>query len=570
MIAQVLFALAILVPAGLAALVLVPGWRRAVARWAVAAPLPALVVAVAPPAGADATPSVLLLGLRLGSDGLTPIFLAAVALVWTAAAWQALRDRDLIDGPGGRLFLLSLMAALSGAAGAALALEPVGFYFFFTVMTLAAYGLIVSAGPQALWAGRLFIALALVGEMAMLAGFMIAAATAPAAAGLTIALLFYFGMGTKHAVLPMHAWLPPAHGTAPPAASALLSGPILNTGVLAWLRFLPLAGDDGMSALVPLMVAGGLAAAFLGAFAGIVQYKPKVVLAYSSVSQMGILTTATAFAVAVPDTTWPVVGAVIALFAFHHAVTKGALFLSVQADRDGPGGRWVFPAQVVLSLSIAGFALTGGGLVKLWLDKAAAGLPNDVGDPWLTVAGLLLPLAAVASALLMARFLWLVRPGTAPAVSHLTPAAPVLVLTVVALVGPWVVAALTHRAPLDTLAPAALWKTAWPVLVGGTVALAVVALVRRPMPHLVPNGDVAVWLGRLAAVVRQRLAGWSVAGKRRRAVSVLRWAERVVEGGIDALDRGAERGDALARDMSVLGIAAVGLALGLVVLLLLL
>ncbi len=554
MLADIIIVAAVLVPAGLAGLALVPGQKRRVSRLAIAAPLPALLAAGLPQA-ADVPADVVHLGLFLGLDAHGPVFLLAIALVWMAAAWQAALDRTLIDGPGGRLFLASLMGALCGAAGAALALEPTGFYLFFTIMTLSAYGLIVSAGAKALWAGRLFIILALCGEMAMLAGFMLAAA--PPVPGIAVALLFYFGMGTKHAVLPLHAWLPPAHGAAPPQASALLSGPILNTGVLAWLRFMPLAGDAGMAALLPLMAAGGLLAAFLGAAAGVVQYKPKVVLAYSSVSQMGILTAAAAYAVVAPAESWSMVLPVLGLFAFHHAVTKGALFLSVQSRRDGRAGRWVFPVQVLLGLSISGFALSSGALVKLWLGHAA---PHDTGNPWLAAVSALLPFAAVGSTVLIARFLWLVRPGTPPAVDHLTAPSPVLALSGMALIGSWAVAYAIGAPVADALAPGAMAKAAWPVLLGLGLAAGAVWVGRHKgwrLRQVVPNGDIAVWLLRLAGFVARR-----VAVPRPRAAGPAALGSGMARAWSRWLDR-LERGDAALTSMAALGAGGLLVALAL-------
>lgn len=560
MLADIIIAAAVLVPAGLAVLAMVPGQKRLVSRLAIAAPLPALLAAGLPRA-ADIPVDVVHLGLFLGIDAHGPVFLLAIALVWMAAAWQAALDRTLIDGPGGRVFLGSLMGALCGAAGAALALEPTGFYLFFTIMTLSAYGLIVSAGAKALWAGRLFIVLALCGEMAMLAGFMLAAA--PPVPGIAVALLFYFGMGTKHAVLPLHAWLPPAHGAAPPQASALLSGPILNTGVLAWLRFMPLAGDAGMAALLPLMAGGGLLAAFMGAVAGVMQYKPKVVLAYSSVSQMGILTAAAAYAVVAPAESpvepWGMVLPVLGLFAFHHAVTKGALFLSVQVRRDGPMGRWVFPVQVLLGLSISGFALSSGALVKLWLDHAA---PHDTGIPWLAAVTALLPFAAVGSTLLVARFLWLVRPGTPPAVDHLTGPAPALALAGAALVGSWAVAYVIGAPVAEALAPGAMAKAVWPVLLGLGVAASALVIGRRAgwrLRQVIPNGDIAVWLPWLAGFAARRMAAphsgtvrpAAIRGGVARAWS--RWLDRL------------ERGDAALTSMAALGVGGLLVALALAI-----
>ncbi|WP_142848021.1 proton-conducting transporter membrane subunit [Telmatospirillum sp. J64-1] len=482
-----LLSLALLTPLALFLLAMTRkrGWA---ARLAPVAPLPALAAAFLVPVGSEMVLPDLLLGLRLGIDGPAPVFLAFTALIWAGAAWAMRADPQLLEGRAGARFLLAFLATMTGNLGVVLALDGPGFYLFFTVMTFGGYGLIARQdGPEAAWAAKLYLGLALVGEMVMLAGFLLAES---GAAALAIGLAFYFGMGVKHGVLPLHAWLPPAHGIAPVPASALLSGAMLKAGLLGWMRFLPLA-EDALPDLSGLMVAGGLAAAFLAALAGIMQKKAKMVLGYSSISQMGILTVGFGLASADPSR-WSLVLPALVLMALHHALVKAALFLGVGSSRDGTLGRLAFPLLVLLSLAIAGFPLTGGALAKLWLDEVGGGYEIDMA--WTGALGLLLPFTATASTLLMARFLWLVRPGTPPAVAAPVTPAPFLLLAVAGLVGPWFLLLAQHDAPLLlALAPDHLWKTLWPVLLG---LVPVVAALRsgRGMPSPVPPGDVAVWL----------------------------------------------------------------------------
>ena len=108
-----------------------------------------------------------------------------------------------------------------------------------------------------------------------------------------MALLLWLGLGVKAGVIGLHVWLPLAHPVAPAPASAVLSGAMIKAGLLGWLTVLPL----GMESLSPAMMqfgnvvlVAGFAAAFGAALYGIWQSHPKAILAYSSISQMGMLT----------------------------------------------------------------------------------------------------------------------------------------------------------------------------------------------------------------------------------------------------------------------------------------
>ena len=95
------------------------------------------------------------------------------------------------------------------------------------------------------------------------------------------------GFGLKMGLVPLHVWMPLAHPVAPIPASAVLSGIIVKAGVIGLIRFLPLevpSPDWGM-ALVGL----GLLTAFYGVLVGLTQPHAKTILAYSTVSQMGVV-----------------------------------------------------------------------------------------------------------------------------------------------------------------------------------------------------------------------------------------------------------------------------------------
>jgi hypothetical protein len=89
----------------------------------------------------------------------------------------------------------------------------------------------------------------------------------------------------------LHVWLPLAHTVAPTPASAVLSGSMIKAGLLGWIRFLP-PGGGGDPAWGAVFIAAGITAAFYGVAIGLGQKHPKTVLAYSSISQMGLITVA--------------------------------------------------------------------------------------------------------------------------------------------------------------------------------------------------------------------------------------------------------------------------------------
>ena len=159
--------------------------------------------------------------------------------------------------------------------------------------------------------------------------------------------------------------------------------------MIGLIRFLPF--DDGLADRSGILTGVGLLTAFYAALVGITEANPKTVLAYSSVSQMGLVA-------AVLDMGLAAGGGVTtaaAFYAAHHVLAKGALFLSVGvAAATGAGRLWPVPA-VVLALGFGGLPLTGGALAKLAIEPA---LEEGVVD-------VLATLAAAGSTVLMLHFL---------------------------------------------------------------------------------------------------------------------------------------------------------------------
>ncbi len=493
-------------PLLLALLLLRPAGRRLLPRLLPLAPLPALAAAWRLPDGATEI-GWLLMGLEVGLDGPGRPVLAAMALVWLATGLQvslsrrragrakeAAGDRgaEAGDGIAEARFAGFFLICQAGTLGAAMALGRPAFYACFAMATLASYGLIVTGpGLAARRAGRLYLALALAGELTVLAAFMARSLGAESA---TVTLLLYLGFGAKLGIVPLHVALPPAYAAAPPVGAAPLAGPVLTVAALGWLRFVPLeTGGAGATAhLGTAILSLGFLAAFYGALVGILQRRPAALLAYSSISQMGILMAALGLALATGAETAGLAAGAAVLVA-HHALAKSALFLGLGARRDGPGGALVLPALVLLALSLAGLTATGGALGKLWVETLAL----DMAGPAAGLFATLLPLTSVATGLYMARFLWLAR--RAPATAR-GPGGPAAALALAAVALPWAMAWSGHPHPLElAFAPKHVWQTLWPVALAAGIAAAAAAVHRQAdrMRPAVPPGDIGARLLRV-------------------------------------------------------------------------
>lgn len=463
--------------------------------WQHAAPcavLPALLAVFALQPGVEVEFAWLLLGTRFGLDETTRAFLAFTAVLWGVSSCYALSY--LKADPQRRRFLIFFCLSMGGNLGLIMARDVAGFYLFFALMSFSAYGLIVHDGhDRARRAGRIYLTLVILGEVMLFAAFTLMVSQGGALSLAALAdislppsalLLLVAGFGIKMGALPLHFWLPLAHSAAPTPASAVLSGAMIKAGLLGWLYFLPL-GDIALPGWGLMFIAVGIGSAFYGVVVGTVQVRSKTVLAYSSISQMGVITVLIGMGLMRPDA-WPALSGVVVIYAVHHALVKGALFLGVGAVANGRYRVTVIAGTIVAALVLAGAPLTSGLVAKLAIKNAL----HD--DPGLV---LVLTIAAVGTTLLMARFLYTLRDVTTQHEQRSASFLFWLMLLLIVLLYPWFWSPgrITLLKSFDlSVAASALW----PIIAGFTIALVVFLTTRgREKPLLnVVEGDIAVCL----------------------------------------------------------------------------
>ncbi len=470
-------ALPLLLAAGMAR----RGWRSCLLMLAPWAALPALVVVFVVPQGTAAYFPWLFFGSHLGFDQTGYIFLLFTSTLWLLSGLFA--QTYLADDTKLSRFFAFYLLAMAGNFGLILAQDLVTFYVFFSLMSFSSYVLVIHNGEtESLRAGRIYLCLVVLGELMLFAAMVTMATNANSVLlrdaiavpmnDVTLALLL-FGFGIKAGALPLHIWLPLAHPAAPVPASAVLSGAMIKAGLLGWIRFLPL-GLEAFPQWGALVMGAGLAAAFFGALVGVTQTNPKTVLAYSSISQMGLITIAVGGVLTVPSL-WPTLIMAILIYALHHALAKGALFLGVGVASHTASRTqrlWLLVGMLVPALALIGAPFTSGAIAKTALKTDLTSLPT----PWADVLQIALPLAAVGTSLLMARFLWLLWSKPA-ALGHSRAGLWItwsLLLVAVALIA-WILP-IANGSAQDAVKFDKIWAGLWPLAVG--ILMASVALVR--------------------------------------------------------------------------------------------
>ncbi|WP_305044732.1 complex I subunit 5 family protein [Geoalkalibacter sp.] len=336
------------------------------------------------------------LGIGLRCDGLAAALLAVTAVVGLVISLYALGYFPGGDGGKSRYFW-PLWLFLWGACNALFVSRDLfNLYVTLELVTLSSVALTsLSGGAAALRAAMRYLLSGLLGSLAYLLGVaLLYGAYGTVDMGLLGELLrddalsrgalalMVSGLLLKTALFPLHFWLPPAHSMAPAPVSALLSALVVKTSYVIllrlWFEVFPEVATRGMAQLLGAL---GAAAILWGSLMALRQERLKLLVAYSTVAQLGYLFLLFPLARGeAAATAWA--GAVFFMLA--HACGKAAMFLmagTIQktaghdriAQLAGAGGP--LGVQVVVfalaAVTIIGLPPSGGFMAKWMLFKAA-------------------------------------------------------------------------------------------------------------------------------------------------------------------------------------------------------
>ncbi|MCF8057311.1 MAG: complex I subunit 5 family protein [Desulfocapsa sp.] len=355
------------------------------------------------------------MGGSMELDATGRIFLCLSAFIWLLASFSS---RSLLRYERNQArYLLFFLTSMAGNFGLILARGILGYYLFFAVMSFAAYGLVVhKESSDARSAGRIYLLLVMIGEVALFTALIILAHTSGSLAikdmagityhPLTLSLLF-IGFGVKVGALPLHGWMMPAYQATPIPAAAALAGSMVNAGILGWLRFLPL-GQTACPKWAWLFIVAGALAAVYGVFIGLSRKKAGAVLGASSISQMGLITVI--FGMGLVDQNAGLHAAsLLILYLVHHSLAKSSLFFGFDlVEQQGHSlSRLEMAAIALPALALAGLPFTSGAISKTAFKELAVSL----GEPWYGLSQFFLPITAMGTTMLMLHFLSLLKQG---------------------------------------------------------------------------------------------------------------------------------------------------------------
>jgi multicomponent Na+:H+ antiporter subunit D len=355
------------------------------------------------------------LGVALRADALAVVMLLVVAVVIFGIGVYACAD---FGTPSGQrearapfTYWLLLMAVWGSLNLVFVSGDLFTLYVALELLTFAGVPLVSLEGRgETLRAALRYLLFALLGSVLYLLGAvllygahgtldiaLLAARIRPDPATLAAAALMTTGLLAKTALFPLHIWLPPAHAGAPAAASAVLSALVVKGSwflvVRLWFDVMP--GVITLSA-AQLLAGMGAAAIVFGSIVAVRQERLKLLVAYSTLAQIGYLFLMFPLAFDAGGTALVHGGALTGglLQAISHATAKAGMFMAAGLiyaalghDRiaDLGGVARAMPVTV-LTFAVAGLALmgvvpSGAYLAKKLLLYAA----DDSGQWWWTI-----------------------------------------------------------------------------------------------------------------------------------------------------------------------------------------
>lgn len=276
-------------------------------------------------------------GVELVADAVSGVLVVLVLTVLLGALAHARHA-----GPRGDAVCSGLLLLTGGTLGIVFAGDLFTLYVFLEISAIASYALVSSADSRrSTYAAFKYLIVGTLGATVYLLGVayafvatgtlnMVAVSQGFAELGYTDPVvttsfaLVSVGLAVKIALVPVHTWLADAHAAAPDAISAIVSGVLPAIAVYALTRVVYTVYTVEFlhtnPAFTTALLYGGLISLFAGSLLALLQRKLKLLLAYSTVAQMGLAVTGVA--ILNPRGTF---GAVLHLLG--HGIVKAGLFI---------------------------------------------------------------------------------------------------------------------------------------------------------------------------------------------------------------------------------------------------
>lgn len=317
----------------------------------------------------------------LGVDGIS-LFLVVMTTFMTLVGMISMTIKDEIKN-----MVITILFLEMTMVGVFLALDAILFYVFWE-LSLVPMLYIIGAwgGPLRVYASIKFFLYTFTGSLVMLVGMLVVAYNFSVATGgiwsfaitdwyalgfdleyqFWLFLAFFIGFAIKVPMFPFHTWLPYAHGQAPTIGSVILAAVLLKMGTYGFVRFsLPMFPDASVAMILPIAILSIIMIIYT-AMVAYAQEDMKQVIAYSSVSHMGIVMLGI-FAM----NSEGISGSIFQMLS--HGIVSGALFMLVGVIYDRAHTKYMKDFGGLASI-MPKYALVFGIMLM-----ASVGLPLTIG-----------------------------------------------------------------------------------------------------------------------------------------------------------------------------------------------
>jgi multicomponent Na+:H+ antiporter subunit D len=343
-------------------------------------------------------------GIELRFDEFSAAALFICLVMFLVLCFSGPYVRRAVPAPRIVWYYSLLLINLGGMIGFVVTADLFNLFVFMELVAVSSYALIAVGGGRTaalaafkyLMAGAVSSALILfcIGVLYALTGSLnmndiaVRLATVEARGPVLLALAgMTAGFLVKAGLFPVHVWLPDAHAIAPSPINAVSSALVVKLGIIGLLRIFPLFDSTEVVSLALLYEALawlGAISIVAGAFLALFQQDIKLMLAYSTISNIGYIVLGLGLAGELAVT-----GA--GIHVLNHALIKAALFLAAGAMIHQSGYRtlhdlrgigrampWTTLALLVGALAIVGLPPTAGFLGKWYIALGAleAGRPG--------------------------------------------------------------------------------------------------------------------------------------------------------------------------------------------------